>query len=71
MDRTMRLRHLEEAERHIAEGDRRIAEQEQRVAALARHGHNTTEARKLLDSFYAVHMQHIRNRERLLKELEE
>jgi ferritin len=71
MDRAMELRHLEQAERHIAEGEQHIAEQEDRIADLARMGADTTEARKLLDNFYASQAQHIQHRDRILKELEQ
>ena len=70
MDRDMLLRHLEEAERHVALGKRHIADQEQLVADVARSGHETTEARKLLDNFYATQVQHIQHRDRILVELE-
>lgn len=70
MDRLMQFRHLEEAERHVAEGQRHIAEQEERIADLAREGHDTTGARKLLDNFYATQMMHIQHRDRIRKELE-
>ena len=71
MNRAMQLRHLEEAERHIFQGERHIAEQEERVADLARLGANTTEARTLLNLFYATQAQHIQHRDRILKELEQ
>ena len=67
----MELRHLEQAERHIAEGVRLIAEQEERIADLARLGADTTEAKKLLDNFYAIQIQHIQHRDRIVKELEQ
>jgi hypothetical protein len=66
----MLLRHLEEAKRHVALGERHIANQEQLVADLARSGHETAEARKLLDNFYAMQVQHIQHRDRILVELE-
>jgi hypothetical protein len=69
MDRAMQLRHLEEAERHVAQGERHIAEQEERIADLARHGHDTTEARRLLNNFYASQVQH--NRDRIRKDLKQ
>jgi hypothetical protein len=71
MDREMELRHLEQAERHVVEGARRIAEQEERVDDLARNGHDTTEARKLLNNFYASQAQHIQHRDLIRKMLEE
>ncbi len=70
MDRAMLQNHLDEAERHIAQGERHIAEQEQIVARLARLGHDTGEARKLLDNFYACQMQHLQHRSRILRDLE-
>jgi isochorismate hydrolase len=70
MDRSMQLRHLEEAERHVAQGVRHITEQEVRIADLAREGHDTKEARKLLDNFYGTQALHIQHRDRIQKELE-
>lgn len=67
----MELRHLEQAERHIAEGYRHIFEQEDRVADLAGKGHDTTEARKLLDNFYASQALHIAHRDMIRRELGE
>lgn len=54
MDRKMQPRHLEEAEGHIAQGKRHIAEQEARIVEHDRDGHDTTEARRPLDNFYAA-----------------
>ncbi|WP_035642948.1 hypothetical protein [Bradyrhizobium sp. ORS 375] len=71
MDHAMQRRHLQQAERHIDLGLRLIAEQEERVADLKRKGHDVTEARTLLDNFHAIQVQHIRHRDRILKELEE
>ncbi|RXH40855.1 hypothetical protein XH94_10930 [Bradyrhizobium zhanjiangense] len=71
MDRAMHVQHLEEAERHIAQGEGHIVEQEDRIANLARDGHDTTEARKLLDNFYATQMLHIQHRDRIREELEQ
>lgn len=66
----MQLRHLEQAKRHVAQGERHIAEQENRIADMARHGHDTTKARKLLDNFYALQVQHMQHRDRIREELE-
>ena len=71
MDRAMELRHLEEARRHIAQGERHIAEQEIRITDLARQGHDTTQARRLLDNFYALQVLHIQHRERIVRELQQ
>jgi len=69
-DREMHVRHFEEAEQHVAQGKRHIAEQEDRIMDLARHGYDTTEARKLLDNFYATQVLHIQHRDRIRKEME-
>jgi len=71
MDRAMQLSHLEQAERHVAQGKRHITEQQDLIAELARHGHDTADARKLLDNFYASQMQHVQHRDRILKELDQ
>ena len=67
--REMLQRHLEEAERHVTQGERHIAQQEERVAEFARLRADMTEARKLLDNFYAIQVQHIQHRDRILAEL--
>ena len=69
-NREMNSRHLAEAELHIAQGVRHIAEQEDRIKNLARHNQDTTEARKLLDNFYASQALHIQHRDRILKQLQ-
>jgi predicted XRE-type DNA-binding protein len=69
MERAMRIQHLEQAERHIAQVARHIAIQELIVSDMARLGHDTTEARKLLENFYAFQAQHIQHRDRLRLEL--
>jgi hypothetical protein len=71
MDGEMLQRHLEEAERHVSQGERHIAEQELRVSDLTRRGQDTTEARKLLDNFYASQVQHLQHRDRIRRELAE
>jgi hypothetical protein len=69
MDRAMLQRLLTQAERHVAQGVKHIADQEQIVADLGRSGHDTKEARKLLDNFYASQAQHIAHRDRILRQL--
>ena len=59
MDRTMQLRHLEEAKRHIAEGRRHISEQE-----LDIDGHATQAAHELLVNLRAIQALHIEHRNR-------
>ena len=65
----MQLRHSEEAERHVARGKRHIAEQEQRIAELDRDGHDTTQARRLLQNFRDLQVQHVEHRDHILREL--
>lgn len=71
MDRRMQLSRLRMAERHVIEGDQRVNRQERLVAELDRHGHSTTEARKLLGNFYDVQRLHLEHRSRMLRELQE
>ena len=65
MDLRLVHHHLAEAERHVALGERHIAEQEERIARLARQGHDTTVAQRLLNSFFALQLQHIQHRDRI------
>ena len=69
LERMMHLRHLKQAEQHIAQGERHIAKQEDLVLKLFRRGYNTATARNLLDNFYALQAEHIRHRDRILKQL--
>jgi len=71
MDRPMQLRHLEEAERHVVRGERLISEQKLRIANLERDGHDSTTARELLETYRALQDEHLKNRDRIIKELEE
>jgi len=50
MDATRELRHLVLSTNHIVEAERRIARQRDRVAELERDGHDTSEARDLLET---------------------
>ena len=70
-DHAMQIRHLEQAKQHVAQGERHIAEQKERVARLSRRGHNVTEARKLLNNFYASQAFFIQHRHQIEMELEQ
>jgi len=64
MDRAIQLQHHAEAERHVAEGRAHVARQREIVLQLERDGHDTTEARKLLDTFEVTqraHEEHLAN----------
>lgn len=71
IDRVTRLRNLTEAEQHIAQGERHIAEQEDLINRLVQKGHETTEAWKLLENFYATQVLHVQHRDRIRKQLEQ
>ena len=67
----MEMRHLEMADRHLAEGGERITRQEALVATLDRDGHDTTEARRLLESLRRMQEEGIKHRLRILEALSE
>jgi hypothetical protein len=67
--RSMQFRHLAEAERHIALGAQHISSQELRIADLELHGHNSTLARSLLETFRLTQAQNIAHRDQILREL--
>ena len=74
MDRTlpdsaMILDHLEQARRHVAEGDHHVGRQRERVSQLARDGHDTKEAQRLLRRFEELQALHVADRDRLEREL--
>jgi hypothetical protein len=71
MDRSMSLRHLEQAERHIELGEKHLADQEQRVLDLELRGRDAGVARQLLETFRLSQAQHIQHHELILKELAE
>lgn len=51
VDREIARQHLELANMHVAEGRRRVDAQMALMARIARDGHDTLEARKLLEQF--------------------
>ena len=65
------MEHLSQAERHVAEGEMNVERQRILVENLAREGHDTERAEALLKQFEEIQALHIRDRERLLKELDE
>lgn len=69
MDRTVILEHLAQARRHVVQGERHIARQREIVAELERKGQDALAARDLLDSFEALQVLHIADRDRLEEEL--
>jgi hypothetical protein len=71
MDKAILQEHLEMAQRHVAEGQRHVEEQRARALELESHGHDTTEALRLLGEFEELLELHRQDRDRLLKELKE
>jgi hypothetical protein len=62
--------HLDQAERHAAEGRQLVARQERLVTELRKRGHNTTDARKVLETLRAALAVHDTDVQRLSEELE-
>ncbi|MCA1419471.1 hypothetical protein [Bradyrhizobium sp. BRP23] len=71
MDRSMHLRHLEEAERHVLLGVRNISDQEQRIEDLELHGRDATLARSLLETYLCTQTLFVAHRNEILKALGE
>ncbi|MGV7214236.1 hypothetical protein [Bradyrhizobium sp. UFLA05-112] len=70
MDRSRQLQHLEQAERHLLRGEQSVSDQEQRIEDLKHHGHDTTLARALLETFLCTQMQFLAHRDQILRELD-
>ncbi|WP_050405829.1 hypothetical protein [Bradyrhizobium embrapense] len=69
MDRVILEQYLALAERHAAQGRQHVARQENLIAELDRDGHDTTEARKVLDTLRITQALHEQDVERILGEL--
>ena len=69
MYRSMHLRHLEKAEHHISRGEQQVSAQERRIEDLERHGHNTTLARLLLETFLRTQTQFVEHRDQARRAL--
>jgi len=67
MDQGVLQQHLAQAERHIAQGVVHLARQRVLIAELHRAGHDTDEARAILDSLMETQVLHQQDRERLLR----
>jgi DNA-directed RNA polymerase subunit F len=70
-DRATILRHLEQARRLITQGEQYVAHQREIVAQLERDGHDTYEAKRLLDQLQQFHALQVADRDRLENELRE
>jgi hypothetical protein len=69
MDIEIAERHLAQAEEHVALGERNIARQKGIITRLKAGGHDTAEARELLEAFENMQIQHVAHRDRLMKEI--
>src|SRR5262249_51528892 len=70
-DRTTLLEYFSMARRHVATGETLIARQHEIVARLERGGHNSLDAKRLLDTFEEIQNMHIDHHYRLEKALAE
>jgi hypothetical protein len=61
--------HLAKAEQHVAEGKRHVDKQRELVAKLAADGHDTFEARRLLEQFEELLAIQIKHLDRLREKL--
>lgn len=68
MDRALILDHLAMAKRHVAEGEEHVERQKMLIAELARDGHDTAVAQKLLATLEQLQVQFTAERERLERE---
>jgi hypothetical protein len=66
MDQGTLQQHLAQAERHIARGVVHLARQRELIAELDRAGHDTEEARAILDTLMETQILHLQDRELLL-----
>jgi hypothetical protein len=70
-DRDSVSRHLELANKHVAGGQRRVEAQLELVLRLERDGHDTLQAKRLLEQFEQILALQIENRDRIVQELNE
>jgi hypothetical protein len=68
-DRATALRHLELAHGHVVEGCRRVERQAALVAGFDRDGHDTVQAKELLEQLKTTLGLQIEHRDRILQEL--
>lgn len=69
MDHAALELHLAHVTQHIEEAAEHIIKQETLITELDRHGHDTTEAKKLLAVLREAHAVHVESRDRVSKEL--
>jgi hypothetical protein len=70
-DRDVARRHLELANKHVAQGQRLVEAQLALVTRLERDGHDTRQAKRLLEQFEQILALQIETRDQILRELRE
>jgi hypothetical protein len=68
-DRAAALRRLELSNTHVAEGVRRVERQAALISGLERDGHDTVQAKELLEQLKTTLALQIEHRDRILREL--
>lgn len=63
--------HLKLANKHVSEGQQRVEAQLALVARLERDGHNTLQAKRLLEQFEQILALQHQTRDRIIQELGE
>ena len=66
MDQRALQRRLAQADRHVARGIVHLARQQELIAELDRAGHDTEEARAILDTLMETQVLHLQDRDFLL-----
>jgi hypothetical protein len=66
----MVLQHLDLAERHVSQGRERVHKQAALLARLERDGHNTEQAKSLLEQLERALSLQIESRDRIQRELD-
>jgi hypothetical protein len=71
VDQNLARQHLELANKHVADGQKRIEAQLALVARLERDGHDTVQAKSLLQQFEETLTLQLETRNRIVQELGE
>jgi hypothetical protein len=71
LDRDVALHHLELANEHVLEGQQRVEAQLDLMFKLERRGHDTLQAKMLLEQFERTLALQIDTRDRIMRELAE
>jgi hypothetical protein len=69
MDRALWEKHLAQAEEHVALAERNVAKQKHVLAELARDGHPTAMAARILSVYEELLALHTQDRDRIRRDL--